>query len=107
MLAILIAVLAQFCVTGADSFVKKQTHLFKPGLVNQWIPRYALTRYAGLCLRLYALFLLPVAGAATLFSASAITVSSVVALHTGEELSAREKMAIALILAAVIIRSAA
>lgn len=105
MFAVLIALAAQFCVTGADIFVKKRTHLFELRHLSKWAPRYALTRYAGLCLRLYALFMLPVAGAATLFSASAITVSSVVAVHHGEILSSREKIAIMLILTAVVIRS--
>lgn len=106
MMAVLIALFAQFCVTSADIYAKKKTHLFHLGLIKQWAPRYAITRYMGLCLRLYALFLLPVASAATLFSASAITVSSVVALRSGEILSKQEKIAILLILIAVVIRNA-
>lgn len=105
MSAVLIALLAQLCVTNADAYVKKRTHLFRLNLLHQWVFRYAATRYGGLCLRLFALFTLPVAGAATLFSASAITVSSVVAIKQGENITDREKVAVLLILAAVVIRS--
>ena len=105
MVAVFIALFAQFCVTSADIYVKKKTHLFHIELIKKWVPRYAITRYMGLCLRLYALFLLPVASAATLFSASAITVSSAVALKSGEILSKREKIAIILIMIAVVIRN--
>jgi len=105
MSAVLIALLAQFCVTSADAFVKTRAHLFKLNLLHRWVFRYAATRYAGLCLRLFALFTLPVAGAATLFSASAISVSSAVALKQGEVMTDREKFAVLLILAAVLIRS--
>lgn len=107
MLAFLIALIAQTCVTRADLVVKKQYRDSGLGQLRAWVLRYSITRYAGLCLRLYALFLLPVAGAATLFSASAITMSSVVAWRHGETLSNNERAAIALILLAVLVRSLA
>ncbi|MBC3871483.1 hypothetical protein [Undibacterium oligocarboniphilum] len=107
MTLILLTLLAQACITSADVFVKKHIALQPSDRQRTWILPYALRRYTGLCLRLFAIFMMPVAGAATLFSASAISLSSAVAWYHGEQFSAREKLAVGLILAAVLIRGLA
>ena len=104
MLSILVALIAQLCITSADSYVKKRVHLFEPSKIKLWAGQYAALRYTGLILRLSALFYLPVAAAATLFSSAAIGTSSAVAHLHGERFTNREKYAIAMILAAVLIR---
>jgi hypothetical protein len=104
-LEIIVVLIAQGFVTSADAFVRTKKQQFSPNMVGHWAGRYALTRYTGLCLRLYALFILPVAAAATLFSTAAVGVSTLVAWRHGEKLTKREMYAIGLILSAIIVRS--
>jgi hypothetical protein len=104
MTEILWVFIAQLFVTNADTFVRKKTSEFTFPLLKNWVPRYAITRYAGLCTRLYALFVLPVAAAATSFSSTAVCVSTFVAWRHGEKLSSLERLAIVLIVIACFMR---
>ena len=104
MTAHFVALIAQLFITGADSYVKKKTHLFSISGIQKWGGQYAFLRFTGLTLRLTALFYLPVASAAPLFSSAAIGTSTAVAHMHGERFSTREKIAIALILVAVVLR---
>ena len=107
MFAVAMVLIAQLCITGADSYVKKKTHLFSPKHLPRWVGIYAALRASGLILRLSALFMLPVAAAATMFSSIAISTSSVVAHLHGEKYTTREKVAVGLVLGAVILRGLA
>jgi hypothetical protein len=104
MLSALIVIFAQFHVTSADIYVKRKVSFFDLRLLKYWVPQYLLSRYTGLFLRLYALFLLPVASAAMLFSISAIGVSSIAAWRSGEKSSTTDKVAFFLVLIAFLIR---
>lgn len=100
-----ITICAQFFITTADAFIRSQPHPIWHKSPSLWFPRYLLPRFTGLIMRLYAVFVLPIAGASMLFSSSAITVSSFVAWRHGEPINKREWTAILLIGAAVIVRA--
>lgn len=100
-----LVLIAQWFITEADKYARASVKRFGMRGFAKWGLRYAVTRYSGLICRLYALFAIHVGAAATLFSVAAIGFSSTVAVRSGEVLTRRDKAAIFLIIAAVLVRS--
>lgn len=105
MFPVVIALVAQLFITAADAHLRRQTQPLWNISYAAWVPRYAISRLLGLMLRLYPVFVLPIAGASLLFSSSAIAVSSCVGWRQGESLTMREWLAISLIVLAIGLRA--
>lgn len=111
MTELLIILVAQVFITLADTIVRKQLRvhgkLTSLTQMRDWLPRYLPARFGGLMLRLYALIHVQVGVAATMFAASAVSMSSMVAVMHGEGLSKREWAAVRLIIIAIVFRGLA
>jgi multidrug transporter EmrE-like cation transporter len=112
MFELLIILIAQVFITLADTFVRTQlrTHgklMFRGAHARDWLLRYLPARFGGLMIRLFALIHVQVGVAATMFAASAVSMSSLVAVMHGEGLTRREWTAVRLIIAAIIFRGIA
>src|SRR5450830_736084 len=100
-----ITLVAQVFITTADAHIRRQPAPLLSNPLRVWLPIYLVSRFCGLMLRLFAVFVVPIAGASLMFSSSAISVSSFVAWRHGEVLSRREWLAIVFILIAILMRS--
>ena len=111
MTELLIILVAQVFITLADTIVRRQLrvhgNLMALNRMRDWLPYYLPARFGGLMTRLFALIHVQVGVAATMFAASAVSMSSLVAVMHGEGLTKREWAAVRLIIIAIVFRGLA